>query len=68
MHISRIIIVLFPYYGALFCALRPPVEGFFNSPVLANIKIQLEPLIFGTDMLRQCSALEPSGHHGLCQG
>ena len=52
-HISRSIIVLFPYSGALFCALRPPVEGFFNSPVLANIKIQLEPLIFGAGMFHQ---------------
>ena len=41
--ISRIIIVLFRYYGALFGALRPPVEGFVDSLVLANIKIQLEP-------------------------
>ena len=41
--ISHIIIILFLYYGALFRALRPPVEAFFNSPVLTNIKIQLEP-------------------------
>ncbi len=41
--IIRIIIILFPYYRAFFHAIRPPSEGFFNSPVLRSIKIHLEP-------------------------